>query len=77
MANGSTKGLIPGLAVADLRHEWILNLCMILALAAVLAPLLLLLGLKHGTITTLRDRLVEDPVNREGCHPSGIVQGLG
>ena len=53
------------LAILDLRHEWILTLCMILALAAVIAPLLLLMGLKYGTIATLRDRLVEDPVNRE------------
>ena len=53
------------LAVADFRHEWVLNLCMILALGAVIAPLLLLMGLKYGTISTLRDRLVEDPVNRE------------
>lgn len=28
-------------------------------------PLLVLLGLKHGTIQTLRERLVEDPVFRE------------
>src|SRR3954467_13413815 len=53
------------LAVADLHHEWVLTLCMTLTVAAVLAPLLLLLGLKHGTIETLRARLVEDPVYRE------------
>jgi putative ABC transport system permease protein len=53
------------LALADLRHEWILTTCMVLALAAILAPLLLLLGLKSGTIETLRNRLVENPVFRE------------
>ncbi len=57
--------LIPGIAAAHLRHEWILTLCLVIALAAVIAPLLVLLGLKHGTIETLRDRLVEDPVFRE------------
>lgn len=57
--------LIPGLAAASLRHEWILTLCLVIALAAVIAPLLVLLGLKHGTIETLRERLVEDPVFRE------------
>jgi putative ABC transport system permease protein len=31
----------------------------------VISPLLVLLGLKHGTIHTLRERLVEDPVFRE------------
>ena len=57
--------LIPSLAAAHLRHEWILTLCLVIALAAVIAPLLVLLGLKHGTIETLRERLVEDPVFRE------------
>lgn len=56
---------IPGLAAANLRHEWILTLCLVVALAAVIAPLLVLLGLRHGTIETLRGRLVEDPVYRE------------
>ncbi|QVL50257.1 MAG: FtsX-like permease family protein [Thiocapsa sp.] len=58
-------GTIFRLAWLDLRHEWILSLCMVLAIAAVLGPLLILMGLKYGTIQTLRDRLVEDPVNRE------------
>ena len=57
--------LIPGLAAAHLRHEWILTLCLVIALAAVLSPLLVLMGLKHGTIQTLRERLVEDPIFRE------------
>ncbi|WP_069471195.1 FtsX-like permease family protein [Candidatus Marithrix sp. Canyon 246] len=59
------KGLVATLAILDLRHEWILTLCMVLAIAAVLAPLLILLGLKYGTIETMRERLIEDPVNRE------------
>jgi putative ABC transport system permease protein len=58
-------GTLWRLAWLDLYHEWILTLCMVLAIAAVLGPLLILMGLKQGTITTLRDRLVEDPVNRE------------
>lgn len=53
------------LAAAHLRHEWVLTLCLVSALAAVLAPLLILMGLKEGTIETLRDRLVRDPVYRE------------
>lgn len=57
--------LITNLAVAHLRHEWILTLCLVLALAAVIAPLLVLLGLKEGTVETLRERLVEDPIYRE------------
>jgi putative ABC transport system permease protein len=57
--------VVPGLAAVDLRHEWILTLCLVIAIAAVVAPLLILQGLKHGTVTTLRDRLVQDPVYRE------------
>lgn len=53
------------LAAAQLRHEWVLTLCLIAALAAVGAPLLVMLGLKEGTVATLRERLVEDPVYRE------------
>lgn len=58
-------GLGPGLALADLRHEWVLSVCMVLAVAAVLGPLLVLFGLKHGTIETMRHRLLQDPRNRE------------
>ena len=47
--------LVPGLAMADLRHEWILTLCLVIAVAAVVAPLLILQGLKHGTVATLRE----------------------
>jgi putative ABC transport system permease protein len=58
-------GLIFRLAIADLFHEWVLSLCLVLALAAVIAPLLLIFGLKFGTIETLRSRLIQDPANRE------------
>ncbi|MGC9456641.1 MAG: ABC transporter permease [Halothiobacillaceae bacterium] len=57
--------LVLALAAAQLRNDWILTLCLVIALTAVIAPLLALMGLKHGTIETLRDRLVEDPVFRE------------
>lgn len=59
------RRLVLELALADLVHEWVLTLCMVLALAAVIAPLMLLMGLKEGTIATLRDRLVQDPRFRE------------
>ena len=60
-----STGLIPGLALADLKHEWILSLCLFMAVAAVVGPLLLLFGLKNGTMETLRSRLLQDPRNRE------------
>jgi putative ABC transport system permease protein len=53
------------LSFSDLYHEWKLSVCLIFAIAGVIAPLLLLFGLKYGTFTTLRIRLVEDPKNRE------------
>jgi putative ABC transport system permease protein len=53
------------LAVADLRDEWLLSLCIAMAVAAVLSPLMILFGLKNGAIEILRERLVEDPRNRE------------
>ena len=59
------KGLVFRLAAADLTHEWILSSCLVLAVAAVLAPLIILFGLKHGTVETLRERLLQDPRNRE------------
>jgi len=57
--------IITRLAILDLWHEWILTLCMVLAIASILTPLLVLLGLKYGTIQTMHERLMEDPVNRE------------
>lgn len=59
------KALVLSLCLADLRHEWLLSLCMVLAVASVLGPLLILFGLKFGTVETLRDRLIHDPRNSE------------
>jgi putative ABC transport system permease protein len=53
------------LALADLRHEWRLSLCTALAIAAVLAPLLILAGLRAGVIGGLRETLLENPSARE------------
>jgi len=64
--HGSLRPLpILRLALADLRDEWLLSLCIALAIAAVLAPLMILFGLKSGAVEILRHRLVEDPRNRE------------
>lgn len=65
MSRQRSIGLVAGLAWADLKHEWILSLCLFLAVAAVVGPLLLLFGLKNGTVETLRSRLLQDPRNRE------------
>lgn len=49
------------LAMRDYRHEALLSACSILSLAAVLAPLLVLLGVHHGIISAMTDRLLRDP----------------
>lgn len=53
------------LAGRDCLHEWQVSLCLMLALAAVLAPLLVLFGLKSGIVTTMTERLKADPRNLE------------
>ena len=65
LGGAPARGIVFNLSRADLVHEWILTLCLIMAVSAVLAPLLILFGLKFGTIELLRFRLVEDPRNRE------------
>lgn len=51
--------------MADLWHDRRLGLCTLLALAAVLAPLLVLAGLRAGVIGGLRELLLEDPNVRQ------------
>ena len=53
------------LALLDLRAERWLAACTILSLAAVLAPLLILAGLRAGVVEGLRDLLLQDPRTRE------------
>ncbi len=53
------------LAYKDYIHDGLLSACAILSLAAVLAPLLVLYGVKFGVIQTMTDRLKNDPRNLE------------
>ncbi|UCF89876.1 MAG: FtsX-like permease family protein [Desulfobacterales bacterium] len=53
------------LSLQDYSHERLLSACAILGLAAVLAPLLVLFGVKSGIINTMVDRLIKDPRNLE------------
>lgn len=52
------------LVLADLRHDRVSVLCQALAVAAVLVPLMVLLGLRAGVIGTLIDRMDRDPAMR-------------
>ena len=53
------------LATRDYKHEWQMSGCFVLALAAVLGPMLVLFGLKFGIVGGMIDQLIEDPANRE------------
>ncbi|MGG2398338.1 ABC transporter permease [Pseudomonas sp. SH1-B] len=57
--------LIAGLAWQDYRREARLSACSVLALVAVIAPLLVLFGLKHGLVGSLTERLRSDAAVRE------------
>lgn len=70
MKKGSRSGIITQLALRDYCHEWIMSGCFVLALSAVLVPLLVLFGLKYGIITNLFEPLKQDPRYREVI-PSG------
>lgn len=56
-----TCPLAAELALRDWLHDGYLSLCAILALASMLAPILVLMGLKNGVVESMRARLLEDP----------------
>ena len=53
------------LASRDYGHEWRMSSCFVLALAAVLGPMLVLFGLKFGIVGGMVEQLVQNPENRE------------
>jgi putative ABC transport system permease protein len=53
------------LAYRDFTFEARISLCFVLALMSVLAPLLVLFGLKFGLVDTLAQRLIQTPAYRE------------
>ncbi|QJI34970.1 ABC transporter permease [Pseudomonas sp. ADAK13] len=57
--------LVASLAWQDYRNDAWLSVCSVLALAAVIAPLLVLFGLKYGLVGSLTERLENDPATRE------------
>ncbi|WP_295419189.1 ABC transporter permease [Sulfurovum sp.] len=59
------RGLVLWLAMKDLWHEKLITINLILGTAAIIAPLLILFGIKFGTIETMTNRLVNDPKNLE------------
>ncbi|EJF67644.1 putative ABC transporter membrane protein [Pseudomonas sp. Ag1] len=57
--------LVASLAWQDYRNDAWLSVCSVLALVAVIAPLLVLFGLKFGLVSSLTERLENDPATRE------------
>ena len=57
--------LLLRLAVFDLWHDRKVSFCIAASLVAVIAPLLLLFGLKHGVVNQLQEELLSDPRNLE------------
>jgi putative ABC transport system permease protein len=53
------------LASRDYFHEWQISGCFVLALAAILGPMMVLFGLKFGIVGGMLGQLIEDPRNRE------------
>ncbi len=53
------------LSFRDYSHEWRMSGCFVLALSSVLAPMLILFGLKFGIVQSMIVELVENPINRE------------
>lgn len=61
----SQAGLVLRLAWRDFLHERVMSACFVLALSAVLLPLLVLFGLKFGIIGNLLAPLKDDPRYRQ------------
>jgi len=70
------------LSFRDYSHEWRMSGCFILALASVLAPMMILFGLKFGIVTTMIHELIENPANREikpigsGRYDDAWIEGM-
>lgn len=64
-ANPNRLGLLSSLAWRDLIYDRKVALCIVFSLVSVIAPLLLLFGLKNGIVTQLHNQLLNDPRNLE------------
>ena len=76
-------GLVASLAWQDYRNDGWLSACSVLALVSVIAPLLVLFGLKFGLVSSLTERLETDPSTREiiplggGRFSAAFIEQLG
>lgn len=74
--------LLGRLAMQDLWHDRIISFCIVSSLVAVIAPLLLLFGLRFGIVSQLQNDLANDPRNLEirmlssGSYDQGWIEQL-
>lgn len=62
---GPSFWVLLGLAWRDVLHDRRISLCMVAAVISVVAPLLLLFGLKHGVVSQMRANLASQPTHLE------------
>lgn len=60
-----SRWVLMDLSCRDLWHDKKISLCMVAAVISVVAPLLLLFGLKQGVVSQMRDALARQPGNLE------------
>ncbi|AWB34944.1 ABC transporter permease [Orrella marina] len=65
VAQSPSLRVLASLAWRDVWHDRRITLCMVAAVISVVAPLLLLFGLKHGIVTHMRVELASQPSNLE------------
>jgi putative ABC transport system permease protein len=58
------RALAGMLAFLDMKDDALLSACLVCAIAAVLAPIMILAGLKFGYIEILRSKFIQDPTFR-------------
>ena len=61
----NNKNVVFHVAANDLLREFLLSLCLVLSVIAVLTPILLLASVKVGFIDRLRQNFIQDPTFRE------------
>ncbi len=74
------------LAAKDWIHEGLLSWCAVIALASMLAPVLVLWGVRNGIVDSMREKLKQDPEvllltpaggGVEGSYSASLVEELG
>ena len=73
--SGASLGSVIFVGARDLANEKLLTFCMVLSVAAVLAPIMLLASVKIGFIDRLRAEFIQDPSFRESRPADADLRG--